>query len=124
MNMRVLIVDDELASSSPLKKMMEQRGSTVALATNLAGGLELALSFKPDVVVLDADLPDSKSFETMLAIKSFGAPVVVFSAFDEETLAIAAFKNGASDFIWKNGEANIPQRIAWAHMRNIYAHAP
>lgn len=120
--MRVLLTDDDIAASSALKKMLEARSFEVAMADTFKRGLDEALAFKPDVILLDADLPDSTGFETMARIPEFGGiPIVVYSAFDEEELAIAAFKNGASDFIWKTSESNVAQRITWAHFRNLYA---
>lgn len=126
MKVKVLIVDDDIAGASALKKVLEQRALVVSLATSLRGGLEEFSIFCPNVIVLDADLGDSSGFETMAAIPKFlerdaSCAVVVYSSFDEEELAIAAFRNGATDFIFKNGDANVPQRVMWAHFRNIYA---
>lgn len=125
--MRVLIVDDRIGDSSELKKLLSQKVANVEveLATKLLPAIEMASKFKPELVVLDAELPDSGAFETIARIPEFikhGAAVVVISGYDEEALAIATFANGGEDFIIKASSVNIVQRLIFAKFRRKYAY--
>ena len=56
---RILIVDDEVSLSQILRLNLEQSGDyEVAVANSGTEGLEAALTFKPDLVLLDLMMPD------------------------------------------------------------------
>lgn len=127
--MRILIIEDDMSSASGLKSLAERGipAVEVRLATTLAGGIAENLMFKPELIVLDAELPDSGAFETLKQIPALrmvaGAGVVVWSAYEEEALVIAAFAAGATDFLTKPSPANtvnVVQRLIYGHLRTVY----
>ncbi len=55
---RVLIVDDEADFRFLIKDFFDKKGCTVFLANSLTAGLEMLHQEKPDVMMLDNQLPD------------------------------------------------------------------
>jgi DNA-binding response OmpR family regulator len=121
--MRVLIIEDVLATASALKKLLELKVHMVevSLASTMVMGLEAREPFRPDICLIDAELPDSKAFETPRRIPEFApAAVLIMSAHDEDLLVSATFENGGTDFLLKDSEVNIVQRIIFAYFRRQY----
>ena len=68
--------------------------------------VRLAQQSKPDVVLMDIDLPDLDGLEAIRRIKAAqpGTKVIVLSAVDGETYRKAAAKLGADAFLLKGAE--------------------
>jgi CheY-like chemotaxis protein len=60
---RVLVVDDLLASAETMKVLLESEGYVVQLALDGPSALAMAKTFMPSVVVLDIGLPGMSGFE-------------------------------------------------------------
>jgi len=71
--LRVMVVDDVPASSESLCKLLELEGHRVAVAGDGHSALELASTFRPDVVVLDIGLPGKNGFEVAAELRADGA---------------------------------------------------
>jgi CheY-like chemotaxis protein len=54
---RILVVDDNRDSAESLAKLLDLQGHDTATAHDGMGALELAETFRPDVIVLDVGLP-------------------------------------------------------------------
>lgn len=87
----MLIVDDEILLARNLRKYLERRRHQVASARNGEEGLEQIARFRPQVVVLDINLPGMSGLEVLRAIRARhpALQVIVWSAHPEakETLA-------------------------------------
>ena len=59
---KVLIIDDEIDLCILLKNYLTRRHFQVETSHQLAKGLEKALSFRPDIIFLDNNLPDSEGW--------------------------------------------------------------
>ena len=59
---KVLIIDDEIDLCILLKNYLTRRHFQVETSHQLANGLEKALSFHPDIIFLDNNLPDSEGW--------------------------------------------------------------
>jgi len=94
--MNILVVEDQDAIRRMIGALMSARGHAVATATNGAKALEAALASRPDVVLLDLNLPGSlDGLEVCRRLHAEegtrGVPVVIISAMDDaETRARAA----------------------------------
>jgi CheY-like chemotaxis protein len=53
----VLVVDDDPDTVETMRAILEEEGHTVLSARNGLEGLEVALQFVPDLVLLDLDMP-------------------------------------------------------------------
>lgn len=66
---RILVVDDEPNIVTAVEFLLQRNGYIVDKAYNGLQGLELALRYKPDIVVLDVMMPGMDGFETAREIR-------------------------------------------------------
>jgi two-component system LytT family response regulator len=100
--MNLLIVDDEPAVRVGLKKLCE-RGADVRVVGEAGTGakaIEAAESLRPDLTLLDADLPDMSGFEVLRALQRRHQFRTIFMTRNPED-AHGAFAAGALDFLMK-----------------------
>lgn len=62
---KVLVVDDEVDYCMIMKEYFQSRKYEVCLAYTLQEGLRLLEEFKPDILLLDNNLPDGKGWEQL-----------------------------------------------------------
>src|ERR1700736_1736560 len=79
----ILVVDDNVHLQIAFKKILTSSGYQVELAGDGEEGLRLALSIRPDVILLDMMLPKLGGVEVLLALKASRAtatiPVIALS---------------------------------------------
>jgi two-component system KDP operon response regulator KdpE len=98
----VLIVEDDPALQSILTLLFEANGFRVVVAGTAARGEQDARLHRPDIVIVDLGLPDRDGLGVILSIRSWSPmPIVVLSARTAEPQRLAAFENGADDYIIK-----------------------
>jgi DNA-binding response OmpR family regulator len=100
---KVLIVEDDAPLADGLAYNLERAGHEVLVARDGASGLELALTRRPDLVVLDLMLPalDGFGFLSKFRAAARDTPVIVLSALSDETTKIRGLDGGASDYVTK-----------------------
>jgi DNA-binding response OmpR family regulator len=77
----VLVIDDEPAIVRFVRASLSMDGFEVLTASNGPDGIQLARTYKPDVIVLDIFMSPMDGFETLRRIRAFSpVPVVVISA--------------------------------------------
>jgi two-component system KDP operon response regulator KdpE len=96
----VLIVDDEPDIRAFLGSSLGSRGYTWAEAASANEGISLALSLRPDLVLLDLGLPDRDGMDILHLLGNV-APVIVLSARGREADKVAALEAGADDYLTK-----------------------
>ncbi len=105
MNKSILIIDDEQDIRVLLKYNLEKEGFTIAEAENGQLGIELALKFNPDLILLDVMMPDMDGIETCEKIKTHDSlkntMICFLTARGEDYSQIAGFDAGADDYITK-----------------------
>jgi CheY-like chemotaxis protein len=101
--MRVLVVDDDPAMVRLARGILVANGYT---AVSSVGSAREALESVGDaeVVLLDHQLPDTSGLEVLDAIRSRPNPpaVVMVTAHGNESLAAAALRRGADDYLAKD----------------------
>jgi two-component system response regulator EvgA len=108
---RVLIVDDHESFRSSARLLLEAEGyDVVGEAENGAAGLRAAAELRPDVILLDVQLPDLDGFDVAarLATGDDAPRIVVTSSRDASDFGPAIERSGALGFVPKNelsGEA-------------------
>ncbi len=80
-----------------------ENSGTLSWASSLAEARKIALRNKPDIVLLDLNLPDSAGLETIVKMRSVlpGVPIVVMSGNDDKVLAVSALNEGVQDYLVK-----------------------
>lgn len=109
---RMLLVDDDPAIAKLIQHILQQNG--LPLATYVTTGREaLAALDGIDVVLLDHQLPDSSGLDVLDAIRARPNPpaVIMVTAHGSESLAAAALRRGADDYLAKDASlsALLPQ---------------
>ena len=67
---RILVVDDDIDFVQPIRKLLEVNGYEVIEARNGKEGIEKARSEKPDLILLDVQLPDIDGLEVVKRIRA------------------------------------------------------
>ncbi|HWA23253.1 MAG TPA: response regulator transcription factor [Caulobacterales bacterium] len=98
---KALIIDDEKAIRRFVRSVLVAEDFTVDEAFDLASAREAIAASKPDLVILDLDLPDGDGSELIPQLLTDGPAILVLSAYDEESRKVAALDAGAHDFVTK-----------------------
>ena len=75
---KVLLVDDDLKNSMLLKRFIETEGYEVIYANNGRVGLEMYRQARPDLILLDINMPELDGFEMARIIRQSDKRVVIF----------------------------------------------
>ena len=103
---KLLIIDDEKDFCHFIKFNLENtRKYKVYTATSGSDGIKTALRKKPDLVLLDINMPLMNGFEVLKALKgnlaTTSIPVLVLSAVDSNGAQIKASENFCDDYLVK-----------------------
>jgi DNA-binding NtrC family response regulator len=105
---RVLIVDDDAASRRLLEVRLRPLECDVATAGNGEQALSAIRKDRPDLVLLDLEMPRVGGMEVLRALRKEGidVPTIVITAHGSIERAVEAMREGAYDFITKPIDAN------------------
>jgi CheY-like chemotaxis protein len=99
---RVLVIDDEAPILRALKINLTARKYDVSTAADGASGLEAMARDRPDVLILDLGLPDMDGTEVIRGVRGWtSTPIIVLSAWGQESQKVAALDAGADDYVTK-----------------------
>jgi two-component system KDP operon response regulator KdpE len=99
---RVVIVDDEPSLIKFVSQNLRARGYDVADASNGLEGVERVKEYKPDLVILDINMPGMDGFEACSYIRQFSdAAIIMLTASGHEGDKIRALDIGADDYLTK-----------------------
>jgi DNA-binding NarL/FixJ family response regulator len=104
---KVLIVDDHPIVLSGCRALLaEQSGVTMLEARDAASAQEVYAAHRPDVAVVDINLPDISGFELArrLLIRDPEARIVMFSMNDDPMFAAQAIECGAKGYVSKSDD--------------------
>jgi two-component system, OmpR family, KDP operon response regulator KdpE len=118
---RILTIDDEKQIRRLLKIGLEAEGFAVSDASGSVEGLDAVVKQKPDMILLDLNLPDGYGLDLLKRIREFSdVPVIVLSVKDKEADKIELLEAGADDYITKPfGMGELLARIRAILRRNI-----
>ena len=98
----ILIIEDEKSIVDLISFNLKREGYEILSAFDGSSGLELALSGKADLVLLDVMLPVMDGFEVLRRLRQTSdVPVIMVTAREEETDKILGLETGADDYITK-----------------------
>src|SRR5262245_3878882 len=101
----VLLVDDDGVARLLTASALAERGFRVTEAASGHAALELFASEAPDIVVLDALMPELDGFATCERLRRLPGgehvPVLMLTGLDDETSIARAYEAGATDFFVK-----------------------
>jgi NarL family two-component system response regulator LiaR len=106
---RVLIADDQTLFRSGLARLLDgdDRVSVVGEAVDGLDAVKLALSLKPDVVLMDIKMPNLDGIEATRRILSENPKikVLMLTTFEADNHVIQSLKAGASGYVLKDSQA-------------------
>jgi two-component system nitrogen regulation response regulator GlnG len=99
----LLVIDDEQSVRYSFRRVFEGDSVQVLSAPTAAEGLELIRDRRPDVVVLDLQLPDRSGLDLFPEIQALDPkrPVIFITAHGTTDTAIETMKAGAFDYLLK-----------------------
>ncbi|MCM2268847.1 MAG: LytTR family DNA-binding domain-containing protein [Thermoanaerobaculia bacterium] len=113
--LKVLIVDDEPLARQRLRRLLTPEGDLeiVGECSSAQEALAVLEADRPDLLLLDVQMPEQDGFALLRALPDDGRPAVIFvTAFDEH--AVAAFEVNAVDYLLKPVD---PERLTEAIAR-------
>ena len=122
----VLVIEDDPVLRMSLRATLRSAGYKVELAPTGPEGLEMALTSRPDLVLLDVMLPELNGFEVLQRIRSEDVelPVLMVTAKGEEEDKVRGFGLGADDYVVKPfGVSELLARVGAALRRKRLSEA-
>ena len=105
---RVLLVDDDEVNLLLTAAALRERGFEVTEAPSGSEALAQLSTRAPDVVVLDALMPELDGFETCALLRATpgfeSLPVLMLTGLDDEASINRAYQAGATDFFVKSSQ--------------------
>jgi two-component system, OmpR family, KDP operon response regulator KdpE len=99
---RVLVVDDEIEIRRALGRALAARGYVIETAADGEEAVSQTEVFRPDLVVLDLNLPKIDGLEVCRQVRTWSAvPILVLSVREDESDKVAALDLGADDYLTK-----------------------
>ena len=108
----ILVIEDDISILRGLKDNLEYEGYAVLTETNGVKGLQIALTKKTDLLLLDIMLPGMNGYEICRKIKKEmpEMPVIMITARGSEMDKVSGLDIGADDYITK--PFSIPELLA------------
>ncbi len=101
----ILIVDDTPANLEILSKALKESGFIVAVETDGEGALEQVSYHRPDLILLDVQMPGIDGFETCRRLKANpetkDIPIIFATALNDITHKVKGLTVGAVDYVTK-----------------------
>ena len=99
----ILVIDDDESLRDTIVVMLEQDGFRAVQSGDGREGFEIALSLKPDLVLVDLRLPRMSGTEICKQLRAAGmaTPIIVLSALGDEIDKVLLLEIGADDYVVK-----------------------
>ena len=99
---KVLVIDDEAPILHALRINLAARKYEVSTAVDGTAGLAAMARDRPDVLILDLGLPDMDGTDVIRGVRGWtSTPIIVLSAWGQESQKVAALDAGADDYVTK-----------------------
>ena len=101
--MNILLVEDEVALSNAVKKILEQRGFFVDAVYDGQSAVDYAVGMEYNLIILDVMLPKLDGFEVLRTVRGAGvhAPILMLTARSAVPDKVAGLNGGADDYMTK-----------------------
>ncbi len=102
---RIMLIDDNFDHLSGIKELinMESNFDVIATSTNANVGISLVKKYRPDIVLMDINMPEKDGLSAMQEIEKLelGVKVIALTGYDDPDLIFRAMKIGAKGYILK-----------------------
>jgi DNA-binding NarL/FixJ family response regulator len=119
-SIRVVLADDHAVVRKGIREFLEESGDILVVAEAADGEAALTAirNEKPDVAVLDIQMPRRTGIEVTRAVRSERLPVgvLVLTAYDDDPYVQAVLEAGANGYVLKNASSEeIVQAVHTVH---------
>lgn len=107
-NLRIVIADDHPLFRNGLKQLLEKEDNIkiIGEADNGLKALEIILEKKPDIAILDIDMPGKTGLEVLKEIKNSVTKVIFLTMYAEEDIFDEAMNLGVKGYVLKDSAVN------------------
>ncbi len=102
---RVFLIEDDEATRTVLTKLLTNEGLQVHSTGTGKDALSSAVTFRPDVILLDYHLPDTDGFEICKSLKLnrtlSSVPIIMVTGRGADTDTVTALELGVDDYVTK-----------------------
>jgi len=117
---RVVLADDHAVVRAGIRQFLESSGDLHVVAEVEDGkqAIKAIESHKPDVVVLDIQMPEMSGIEVTRWVRTYAEStgVLILTAYDDDPFVLAVLESGANGYILKTADAeDIIQAVKSVH---------
>jgi DNA-binding response OmpR family regulator len=102
---KILVVDDDQGTTKLLELILAKEGYEVVCVNNSCDTLTTALTYDPNLILLDLIMPNGDGFEVCRNVREKSqfahTPIIFFTSVGDVEIKVAAFGMGANDYIVK-----------------------
>jgi len=114
----ILVVDSEPKTKKMLEIMLAENQFHIEACTVGKQAVSLCISLKPDIVLLELDLPDMKGYDVITALREWSqVPVIIVTARFENKDIVKALDLGADDYVTKPFNSSVLEARINASLR-------
>jgi DNA-binding response OmpR family regulator len=116
---RILLIEDDAEVLATVQEMLRELGHDVLIARDAAQGLTAARAARPDVVVLDLNLPGQSGFDFLPVLRERfpRLPVIAVTAMNQPETECLVRDQGAFDYIPKPINLHVLGELVAAALR-------
>lgn len=99
----ILLIEDEANVASLIMRSLSEEGYEVSLAPDGTAGLDMAMQYPFDMIILDIMLPGINGLEVCRRIRAAGrsTPILMLTALGTTQNVVAGLDSGADDYLVK-----------------------
>lgn len=98
---KILIVDDDFGVQHLIDRFLNYHNYITETASDVKSAQQIFRIFKPDLVILDINLPDDTGFNLCQEMRQTNTIIVMLSSMQDSNYILEAFARGADDYITK-----------------------
>lgn len=104
----ILVVDSDPQTQKMMTIVLDEADFTLVDCLTGKQATRLAVSTKPDLVLLDLNLPDMQGIDVMVALREWSeVPIIILSARANDSDVVEALNMGADDYVIKPFSADV-----------------
>jgi DNA-binding response OmpR family regulator len=98
----ILVIEDDQRIRELVCEHLARDGHSASSEANGLDGLRALTASRPDILVMDLGLPDLDGIDLLRMVRSVAdLPILVLTAREDEATILAAFAEGADDYVVK-----------------------
>jgi diguanylate cyclase (GGDEF)-like protein/PAS domain S-box-containing protein len=122
---RLLVVDDNFNNREILRRWFTRKGFEVVVAEGASGLLERVAEEKPDIVLLDVEMPGLSGLDALVELRkvhsSLQLPVIMVTARNQSEDIVKALELGANDYLTKPIDFPVALARVRTHVSLVHA---